>query len=68
MHNDRVIEARAFYSLAAIAFSRGRAPQAKRLVTLAATRADAAEDWHGHPFRVRWAQGIEDMIKRGSNA
>ena len=68
MHHDLVIEARTLYSLAAIAFSRGNMPQARRLLDLAATKGNAAEDWHSHPFRVSWAQKIEDMIKGGKNA
>jgi len=68
MHDDRVIEARALYSMAAIAFTRGKVAQAKRLVNLAAAKAGSAEDWHGHPARVKWAQEIQDMVTGGKNA
>jgi tetratricopeptide (TPR) repeat protein len=66
MLHDRVVEARAIYSLAAIALYNGRKAQAKQLVALAVRKASEAEDWHGDNSRVRWTQKIEKMVKKGA--
>lgn len=62
MHDDRIIQARALFSMAAVVFSNGKAEQARRLLKLAATKAAATDDWQSSPGRLEWAQEIEKMI------
>lgn len=66
MHDDGIIQARAIFSMAAVAFSNGKTEQARRLLKLAATKATATVDWQSSPGRLEWAQEIEEMIAGGT--
>ncbi len=64
-HNDYIIQVRFLYSIAAVAYKRGKKNQARRYIILAQSKALKVEDWNSNPGRLEWAKEIEEMIING---